>query len=244
MDLEKVSIGGLKIDSETNYDIIDFDNNKFNILLLHGNITTLKNLQNDDFNLNDLKNRNINYIALGHIHSNKVMKIDDNCIACYSGCLDGRGFDATGKKGFYVLDIVGNNLKYDFVSLSKRSLYEITVDITNVDDLYSEIKKSLEEYKKSDLFKVILKGEYNINCDKQVNYITSKLNEEFYFVKIYDESKLKINYKDYENDVSLLGEFVRTVLNNKDLNNDEKKCCSYIWNKRFNKRINKKGILY
>ena len=33
----------------------------------------------------------------------------------------------------------------------------------------------------------------------------------FYFIKIYDETKLLINYEDYANDISLKGEFIRLV---------------------------------
>ncbi|MBP3678408.1 MAG: DNA repair exonuclease, partial [Agathobacter sp.] len=43
----------------------------------------------------------------------------------------------------------------------------------------------------------------------------------FYFIKVKDETKLLVNYKDYEGDVSLKGEFVRLV-SQSDLSEEEK----------------------
>ena len=47
------------------------------------------------------------------------------------------------------------------------------------------------------------------------------LNEKYYFAKVSDESKLKINPRDYENDISLKGEFIRNVLSS-DMSDDDK----------------------
>ena len=49
-----------------------------------------------------------------------------------------------------------------------------------------------------------------------------KYNEIYYFVKIYDETTLKIDYMDYEKDASLKGEFIRLVLTQK-LTEEEKR---------------------
>ena len=48
-----------------------------------------------------------------------------------------------------------------------------------------------------------------------------ELNDQYYFVRIKDDSTLKINIDDYKNDISLKGEFIRNVLNS-DLKENEK----------------------
>ena len=53
-------------------------------------------------------------------------------------------------------------------------------------------------------------------------YLTSILNNDFYFVKIKDESKLKINLNDFALDPSLKGEFIRTVMSDISLSEQEK----------------------
>ena len=223
-DLGEVEIGSCK-DVNKGYKSVNFNKDKFSILILHGNIVNYDSLGDEDIYLKNYINKNINYIALGHIHKKETYKVDD-LVASYSGCLEGRGFDETGEKGFYVLDISEDKkLSQEFINVSKRALHEVEVNIDNVIDeysLYDEIINSLKKYSKNDLYKIILKGKYDLSLNKNLHYITQKLNEEYYFVKIEDQSKVKINYKDYENDVSLMGEFIRTVINNKELNEEDK----------------------
>ncbi len=80
-----------------------------NIVMLHGDITKT-NPAEDGIDLSLLKNRNIDYLALGHLHSYSVSRLDSRGIICYPGCPEGRGFDETGKKGF--VEITTNDL-YD-----------------------------------------------------------------------------------------------------------------------------------
>ena len=54
------------------------------------------------------------------------------------------------------------------------------------------------------------------------DYIVSKLKDCFFFIKVYDNTTLKIDVNDFEYDKSVRGEFVRNVLNSK-LSEDDKK---------------------
>ena len=65
-----------------------------NIVMMHGQI--------DRFG--SFAGRNIDYLALGHIHKYKKGSIDSRGVYCYSGCLEARGFDECGEKGFVLLD--------------------------------------------------------------------------------------------------------------------------------------------
>ena len=64
-------------------------------------------------------------------------------------------------------------------------------------------------------------GKYNIDLVKQNDMLNVELNDQYYFVRIKDDSTLKINIDDYKNDISLKGEFIRNVLNS-DLKENEK----------------------
>ena len=48
------------------------------------------------------------YLALGHIHYNVVEPLDSRGVYAYSGCLEGRGFDETGEKGFVLIEVENN----------------------------------------------------------------------------------------------------------------------------------------
>ena len=220
--IDNICIAGTSINNPA---IVNFDNAFFNILILHGNVTKYKSVNSEDIYLQDYNEKNVNYFALGHIHKNEIIKLSENSVAVYSGCLEGRGFDELGEKGFYVLDISNKLDDINFVSVAKRKLYEITIDISGCiidSDILDVIEEKLNQYSNDDLFKVVLIGKHSIDLEKNIEKLERILNTKYYFLKIVDKSKIAISYKDYENDVSLLGEFVRTVINDAELDEFDK----------------------
>ena len=173
-----------------------------------------------------MKNKNIDYLALGHVHKFKQEKIDNRGIYCYSGCLEGRGFDECGEKGFVMLDIDEENSKINstFIPFASRHLYEIDVDISNTLtnlEVEKEIDDKIKDIERQALIKIVLNGKVDINSERDVKYLEKKYDNMFYFAKIYDETTLKIDYMTYENDVSLKGEFIRLILK-QDMSDEEK----------------------
>ena len=126
-DCGSISLSGIEIDStneSTLYNSLVLDNDKYNIVIMHGQIGQI--------NLNAMKNKGIDYLALGHVHEYQNGPIDNRGIYCYSGCLEGRGFDECGAKGFVVLDIDEQKLTagFSFIPFAYRNLYTIYVDVT------------------------------------------------------------------------------------------------------------------
>lgn len=216
---DNVCIGGVNFDGYNNtliYDTIKFDEDKINIAVLHGQVAGYNSTEKADIiSIPALKNKNIDYLALGHIHYFDAKPIDDRGEYCYSGCLDGRGFDELGNKGFVLLTIENNKIDKQFVGFSSRQFHEYTYDLTNTDtyfDMRSEILTGLLKTCSSfDLIKVVLKGEHDADFDVDKDGLASYLSENFFFVKVYDKTALKIDIKDFEFDKSVRGEFVRAV---------------------------------
>lgn len=227
---ENIVISGMEFGKKDNYEIYQslmLNQNDVNIVVLHGQEANYSDKKDkaEIINLKELKNKNINYLALGHIHKYKLEKLDNRGIYCYSGCLEGRGFDECGDKGFVLLEIEENKINTKFIKNSIRNLEEIQVDISDTmttTEVQEKINEKIKYIPKEYLIKIILTGKIDINSEKDINYLLKKYSEEFYFVKIYDRTTLKINYLDYENDASLKGEFIRMVLN-EDLPEEEKK---------------------
>lgn len=223
-----IVITGIEIGKQNNYNIYNsliLEKNDINIVVMHG-----QESQNDVkdkteiINLKDLKNKNIDYLALGHIHTFKQEKLDNRGIYCYSGCLEGRGFDECGEKGFVLLDIEDKQIKTEFIPIAKRTLHEINIDITGVTENY-DIEQKIEEetnrISKDDLIKIVLKGKVEAGTTRDIDYLKKKYEDRFYCVKIYDETTLNIDYMKHQNDASLKGEFIRLVLE-QDLTDEEK----------------------
>lgn len=216
-----------KIDNYEIYKTLMLNQNDFNIVVLHGQETGYADKKDkaEIINIKELKNKNIDYLALGHIHKYKKEVLDSRGIYCYSGCLEGRGFDECGDKGFVLLDIQDNKINTEFIKNSQRNLEEVKVDISDTmttTEVVAKIDEKIKNVAKSSLVKIILIGKVDIESERDIDYLLKIYNDEYYFLKIYDKTTLKINYLDYENTASLKGEFIRTVLK-EDIPEEEKK---------------------
>ncbi len=216
---DNVSIVGTTLNSDNKqsiYDTLNLEENRVNIVVLHGQTSKYNSKQNVEVvNISKLKNKNVDYLALGHIHSYVKESLDKRGVYAYSGCLEGRGFDEIGDKGFVVLDVEENGVNSTFIPFASRKLIEIEFDITSYNSWFEvedAILDKVSAISSKNLIKVTLIGSFNLNFEKQLDVLNSKLNSIFYFAKIKDNTTLKIDHKNYENDVSLKGEFIRQVL--------------------------------
>lgn len=211
-----VAITGLEMDRENWEDMharLSLDPEYVNIVMLHGQVST--QFGEELIPLPKLRGKNIDYLALGHIHSYQKENLDDRGIWCYCGCLEGRGFDECGEKGFVLLDIQNRQVSTTFVPFARRKLEEVTVDITNlttVSQIQSAMGSAGAGISGESLVKFTLTGSFTLETQKDLRFLRKMLEPDFYFVKIKDESRLKIEKESYEHDFSLKGEFIRMVM--------------------------------
>ena len=228
----KITISGIELNEEnsiTAYNSLVLDHDAFNIVMMHGQLAGYRNKDKAEIiSLDALKNKNIDYLALGHVHAFHMDKMDNRGIYCYPGCLEGRGFDECEPKGFVVLDIDMKKLKanVNFVPMGYRTLFTLPVDVTGVSTTQEAaicIDKAIKEqnYSSSSLVKIVLRGDIDVECELDTSFLQEQFSDYFYYIKVKDETKLKVNYKDYEGDISLKGEFVRLV-SESDLTEEEK----------------------
>lgn len=218
-----ITISGLELNKENSnifYHTINLNPNQINILMLHGNLSTSKG--ENLIEISSLKNKNIDYLALGHLHTFKTGKIDSRGVYSYCGCLEGRGFDEVGKKGFVLLDIK-DNISYEFIPFQTREIHIHEFDISScitISDVTTLINNNIN-INYNDIYRFILKGDLSCSISFNKKDIEQYYNN-LYFLEVIDNTKIKINLDDYINDISLKGEFVRSVINDKDLQEDVK----------------------
>ena len=219
---DKIAITGIELDgsnSLTAYNSLVLDNDKFNIVTMHGQLAGYKSKDKTEIvSLDDLRNKNIDYLALGHIHAFQMERLDNRGVYCYPGCLEGRGFDECGAKGFVVLDIDPHTrtATTEFVPIAARTLYTLPVDVTGILSTQEAAERmegaiAISGYPSNSLVKFLLQGEVDVECELNIEFLEEQFAEYFYFIKIYDETRLWVNYEDYANDISLKGEFIRMV---------------------------------
>lgn len=214
-----VRITGAEITGETADGLLErlfLSANHTNIVMLHGMATEYgSGDRREGFSLRKLRGRNIDYLALGHIHSYRREQLDERGQWCYCGCLEGRGFDECGEKGYVELNIQDGRVSADFIPFAERSLHEAAVDISGAgtqEDIGRLVRDALQGIPKRDMVKIVLTGEVSPEAEKDTVWLEKWLENEYYFLKVKDGTSLQIRPEDYRYDVSLRGEFVRLVL--------------------------------
>ena len=201
-----------------------------NILMLHG---TLRDggpeVQNEQgISLKQLSRYPIHYLALGHIHQRAEGKCGSlNYI--YPGCLQGRGFDEEGEKGFYYVEIEEETkeIKAEFVPLKEGAFRIIPLFLSEEDGTLDAEEKIRESLKKEgaeakDSVRIILKGEKRAGEERNLRYLEKQLEEEYAYIEIKEETKLKLRKEEFIHEKGLKGEFLRMVSESESLSEEEK----------------------
>ncbi len=226
---DNVAISGItfdKFNAPFVYDNLKLDAGDVNIVCMHGQILGYKSEETaETVSIPMLKNKNIDYLALGHIHSYSEGKIDERGTYAYCGCPDGRGFDETGVKGFVLLNVEGRKVDKKFVPFCSRIFAEKEFNVENESSFYTFRNKVIEElkgeYPPESLVKAVITGSHSAEFLVDREDLSARLNENFFFAKVYDKTVIKLSADDYALDKSVRGEFVRTVLNS-DLSDEDK----------------------
>ena len=230
-DQKKITLTGLELDpynSNHIYSTLVLDAKNYNIVTLHGQIS--EHQAKDDaevISLKDLQNKNIDYLALGHIHKYQTGQLLPAGTYCYSGCLEGRGFDEYGDHGFVLLDIDEQSFEMTqtFVPFAKRRIERIEVDVSgsmSTSDMMNHVETKLLGNHRENLAKIILTGEVDVDCEKNVDLILQRFKDRFYHLRISDETKIKIDFQQFRNDTSLRGELVRLLEKDESLSQKDK----------------------
>lgn len=208
-------------------------NNSINIMVIHGDIATSKG--GNDYNpitLSDIRESNMDYIALGHRHRYSGILREGNTCYAYSGCPQGRGFDELGDKGIILGEVYKGGVNLSFRKTSKRNYYSYKIDISDCKG-YEEIKELVlrnvsENERENNLYKIILIGNVEVNLNFKEDIILEKLKKYFFYLKIIDNTNLKIDFEDISRDYSLKGMFVKKLLDTLDDADEEDKELIYM----------------
>ena len=207
-----VVLSGIEIDRSnclSMYSTLKLDPDNVNIVMLHGQAGEA--FGECKISIPRLKNKNIDYLALGHYHTQGEARIDERGISVYSGCLEGRGFDETGEKGFMVYDT--DTKEVNFIPYALRTIEERSLDVSDAHEVYDVVHKIKNEIKidKKNLLRLNLIGEIDFVDENLAEDVEKYISDIAYFVSVKDNTRLKIDYSSFKDSLSLKGEFVRLV---------------------------------
>ncbi len=230
-----IAITGIELSDDNRdciYSTLSLDIQKYNIVVMHGqdvNYTAYSKKKGENINVSMLKNKAIDYLALGHVHAYMEKALDARGVYCYPGCLEGRGFDEEGEHGFVLLDFdeEKKTCTRRFVPFSKRRIWVIDVDISacmDDNDIERKVRSVFDANMISfnDLVELVLVGNVDIESEKDMIYLEKCFKNDFYYFKIKDKTGYAVDYMAYEHDISLKGEFIRTVMADELLTDEDK----------------------
>ena len=227
-ECEDVVITGMELNASNASTIAQrlvLDSAATNIVMLHGQQSDYDGKDGAEIiNTSALKGKFIDYLALGHVHKYIYEQLDERGVYCYPGCLEGRGFDETGDKGFVLMEIEDGEITSEFIPFALRRLHEINIEVTADMDLQAVAAKAREQLldvDEQDMVKFVLTGEREMDDELDIIRFVRLFENKYFFVKCYDRTKTLVDYESYKYDKSLKGEFVRLV-QAQDMDEDEK----------------------
>ncbi len=222
--LGDLTVAGQSRICEGMFDSLKLPKDGKNIVILHGELRDRSSAP-ESIGIKEAAGKNIDYMALGHYHSYSTEAIDDRGAAVYSGTPEGRGFDETGDKGYVLLSTDGTRVIHSFRSFAKRRLHIVPLELDGAIksvELGERAERVLRGISYNDIVRLELCGRYHPNFWKDTESLRRDFGNRFYYFEIKDSSKMAINPEDYKNDMSLKGEFIRTVSADESLDQETK----------------------
>ena len=204
-----------------------------NILLLHGALYqgTPKgdSLQGEEgIFLKNLEKLPLSYIALGHIHKGGEGKLNNGALWAYPGCLQGRGFDEEGERGFLYLEVEEEKkeIHKEFIPVKQGEFRILEIELLEDEGTLACLKKIEVEMEKAgiakeDSLRIILKGKKGLEQERNLRYLQLQLQDSVFFLEIRDECELSWNREEAMKEKSLKGEFLRVLAAADNLSKEE-----------------------
>ena len=196
-----------KASTEPSFDSCVFDENKINILLLHGDMT-----EGSSFNIiskSTLSSIPAAYAAFGHIHAGEVFSAG-NVKCAYCGTPEGHSFKDNGATGIICAEISESETKIEQIDFSLRKYHTISFDITGKteQDIINGVKSLTNPM---DFFSVTFTGEYSESSAPDISYIQDLLSKDLHYIEIADDSFPGYDLDAIEQEESLRGAFLREL---------------------------------
>lgn len=211
------TVYGLATGGDIPYDALTPDPEEKNVVLLHGTVREGGAPEGGTVTLSQLADKGIDYLALGHYHSHRIGRLDARGVWAYSGTPEGRGMDEAGPMGVLIVDTDTLPPSPVFYPTARRKIHRTELDISQNGTAFSAIAAAIDaataDIPSTDLVRIELVGALSPEAVRpELMRLTERYRGRFYYFEIKDKTRLAISYRDYQDSLTLKGEFVRRVL--------------------------------
>ena len=208
---------------DTMYEELELREEDTNLVMLHGQVSGSRGAEK--ISLPALQRLPIRYLALGHLHAYHCEELNPWGRWCYSGCLEGRGFDECGEHGFVLLDVQRDRIEPQLVPFASRQLHAVEVDVSSLDSypgILAACSDACRNVPLRDLIKLTLRGACSPEIPLNAVRLEETLGERYYFLTVADETVPAAEEFGLSRDVSLKSAFTRRVMGCGELTGEEK----------------------
>ena len=178
---------------------------KNKIMIIHGDVSSNSNYL--PLKLENLRDLNMDYIALGHIHKPEFL---DRNIA-YPGCLEPTNFSETGDRGFIVGEL-DEKLEAEFIAGAKKKFISKKIKIDENMSYMDIVNLFLKELsRQKDFYRIELSGYLQNDIEKEDLFEEIKSN--YYYLEIIDKTSPDYDLPGLENyhKEGIVGEYIRAM---------------------------------
>lgn len=194
------------------------ENGRIPIGLLHGEIEPAE-ARYAPLRKEEIASSALAYLALGHIHRRGEPRSCGNTLCAWPGCMEGRGFDELGEKGFYEGVIDGGTISLTFIPFARRRYEILDVDVTGQIPR-AAVEAALPEETANDLYRIRLTGEAG-EGGAGPRALETALAGRFYALEVRDGTRMAEDVWARAGEDSLRGLFLRELRAKWDAAGDE-----------------------
>lgn len=181
---------------------------KVHIGLLHGEVDPAGE-RYDPLRREEIAASGLAYLALGHIHKRGEPRAYGGTLCAWPGCIEGRGFDELGEKGFYEGVIDGGEVSAAFVPFARRKYEILDVDVTGRSPREAA-EAALPGDTAEDLYRLRLTGESG-EGGADARALETALAGRFYALEVQDHTRVAADVWARAGEDSLRGLFLREL---------------------------------
>lgn len=196
------------------------DDDFINIMVMHGEfISETQQSRCNPITKSSISYSNMDYIALGHIHSASSVHKAGNTYYAYSGCTEGQGFDETGTKGVYIGHIAKGICNLSFCPVQCRQCITMQIDITGlrtqseiIEQTYSSMKSLYDDEYYENIYRITYCGTLHDSVSVDFVNIEKLLSERIFFVQVRNYTRPDVDLDALASEMTLKGVFVKKML--------------------------------
>lgn len=196
------------------------DDGLTHLMVLHADLGAAE-ARYDPITREQIAASNLDYLALGHTHRFGGVQTAGKTAYAYAGCIEGRGFDEDGEKGFLCGTVDREEVDITFIPFAKRRYAILRADVTDTspDEALRTVMPETATY---DLCRVIFTGETD-ERGVDIKSVYERFAPDFFHLELRDETRIRRDIWERAQEDSLRGLFLRELRGQYDASDEKER---------------------